>query len=311
MRRDETVAIDVLRRAGLSHQGVLGSGVEGTVVDLGDGTVAKVWSGRTVADLTALAEFYDAVLQRRRGASAVAMPHILDVRDVGGTPVTVERRLSGDPVWRPDGTSPAPKASEVDAIIDALAALADIPGDPAFRTLPMLADEPAFDPTTPFELELAALVVRRAERFSAPLRAALPDLEALVADTVTALHGLDPATPTLIHGDLVAGNVLTSGTHATAVLDFGFMSTSGDPAFDAALAASIFDMWGPRAREVERTLDRALASAFEHDHRRYSIYRAAYALTTACCFGTELTEGHFAWCIAMASRPDVRDELRG
>ena len=307
---DATDVMDVLRRAGLSHQGILGSGIEGTVADLGDGTVAKVWSGRSLAALAVLREFYDAVFERRPSTSEIAMPHILDLRDVGGTPVTIEQRLSGNPVWRADGTSPDLTANQVDAMIEALAALSEIPGDPAFRTLAMLPDEQPFDPTAPFEWELAALVLRRAERFAVPLRVALPDVDAVLADTVDALHGLQTATPTLIHGDLIAGNVLTSGGHATAVLDFGFMSTAGDPAFDVAMTASLFDMWSPRVREVERELDRAFAAAFAHEDRRYSIYRAAYALTTACCFGTNLSEGHFAWCVSMLNRPDVRDSLR-
>lgn len=302
--------MDVLRRAGLSHRGVLGAGIEGTVVDLGDGTVAKVWSGRSLADLAVLREFYDSVFERRPGTSAVAMPHLLDLQDVGGTPVTVEQRLSGDPVWRADGTSPEPTASQIDAMVEALAALSDIPGDPAFRALPMLPDEPAFDPTAPFESELAALVTRRAERFATPLRVEIPDLDAVLSETVAALLGLDPAISTLVHGDLIGGNVLTSGTHATAVLDFGFMSTAGDPAFDAAVAASVFDMWGPRAREVEQELDRVFVSAFAHDHRRYWVYRAAYGLTTACCYGTDLTDGHFAWCVKLLNRPEVREALR-
>lgn len=196
-------------------------------------------------------------------------------------------------------------------MVEALAALADIPGEPAFRTLPMLPDEPPLHPSAPFESELAALVTRRVERFATPLRLAIPHLDEVLAATVAALHGLRPAAPTLVHGDLIAGNVLTSGTHATAVLDFGFMSTAGDPAFDAALTASFFDMWGPRAREVEHELDRAFMSAFAHDHRRYWIYRAAYALTTACCYATDLSDGHFAWCVNMLDRPEVQASLRG
>jgi aminoglycoside phosphotransferase (APT) family kinase protein len=65
-----------------------------------------------------------------------------------------------------------------------------------------------------------------------------------------------------VHGDLIAANGLRSGAHATAILDFGLLSTAGDPAFDAAIAASIYDMRGPRARDVERVLDRALIAAF-------------------------------------------------
>lgn len=300
----------VLQRAGLTHKGLLGSGVEGTVADLGDGTVAKVWSGRGLNDLQLLRDFYDAVYAARPADLAVAMPHILDLREVEGTLITVEQRLTGDPVWVADGTSPTLTAGHVDAMVEALAALAAIPGKPTFRALPMLPDEPPLDRNAPFETELAALVTRRAAQFETSLRAALPEVDAILADTVAALHGLRPATPSLVHGDLIAANVLASGAHATAVLDFGFLSTAGDAAFDAAITASCFDMWGPNARNVERQLDRAFESAFGHDHYRYSIYRAAYALTTACCFGTDLSEGHFAWCITLLSRSDVRDALR-
>lgn len=301
----------VLRRAGIRHRQVLGSGMEGTVVDLGGGTVAKVWSGRSLADLRVLREFHDEVFRRRPGTSTVAMPRILDLRDVDGTPVTIEQRMSGEPVWQADGTSPCLTTSHIDSMIEALAALAEIPGDPPLRSLRMLPDEPPFDPTAPFETELAALAARRATRFASQLRVALPDVDVLLTQTVEALHGIAPATPTLIHGDLIAANVMTSGGHASAVLDFGFLTTAGDPVFDAAVTASIFDMYGPRAREVERELDRAFLSTFTGDHRRYWVYRAAYALTTACCYGTDLSEGHFAWCVGMLDRPDVRASLRG
>lgn len=300
----------VLQRAGLNHQGLLGSGVEGIVADLGDGTVAKVWSGRGLTDLELLRDFYDAVYASRPSDLAIAMPHILELRDVDGTVISVEQRLSGDPIWVADGTSPTLTAGRVDALTEALAALAAIPGEPTFRALPMLPGEPPLDRHAPFETELAALVTRRATRFKTPLSVALPDVDTILTDTVAALHALRPATPSLVHGDLIAANVLASGAHATAVLDFGFLSTAGDPAFDGAIAASCFDMWGPSAQDVEHELEQAFVSAFRHDHHRYSIYRAAYALTTACCFGTDLSEGHFAWCITMLRRSDVRDAVR-
>lgn len=310
MRGEEAKAMLVLQRAGLNHKGLLGSGVEGIVADLGDGTVAKVWSGRGLSDLELLRDFYDAVYASRPPDLAITMPHILELRDVDGTFITVEQRLSGEPIWVADGTSPTLTTGRIDAMTEALAALAAIPGEPSFRALPMLPDEPPLASSAPFETELAALVTRRATRFEMPLSAALPDVDTILTDTVAALHALRPATPSLVHGDLIAANVLTSGAHATAVLDFGFLSTAGDAAFDAAIAASCFDMWGPSARDVERELEQAFLSAFEHDRHRYSIYRAAYALTTACCFGTDLSEGHFAWCITMLKRADVQDAVR-
>ena len=310
VRGQDVEAILVLQRVGLTHKGLLGSGVEGTVVDLGDGRVAKVWSDRRLTDLELLRDYYDALNAARPADRAVAMPRILELRDFEGTLITVEQRLIGRPLWVADGTSPHLTAAHVDAMTEALAALAAVPGEPALRVLPVLPDEPPFNQTAPFETELAALVTRRTTLFKTSLRSALHDVDAVLNDTVAALHALRPAIPTLVHGDLIAANVLSYEAHATAVLDFGFLSTAGDPAFDAAIAASCFDMWGPSAQDIERQLDRAFASAFGHDHRRVSIYRAAYALTTACCFGTDLSDGHFAWCITMLDRPDVRDAVQ-
>jgi aminoglycoside phosphotransferase (APT) family kinase protein len=298
----------VLQRAGLRTGRLLGSGIEGTVADLGDGTVAKVWSGRTRAELEHLRDFYDVVHEARTGA--VAMPHILDVRATDNMIITVEERLPGEPVWVADGTSPDLGNTHIDAMIEALAALSAVPGEPALRSLPILPDESPLDPVAPFETELAELVTRRVTRFYGSLRAGVPDLDTVLEATVAALHALQAATPTLVHGDLIAANVLASRNHATAVLDFGFLSTAGDPAFDAAIAASCFDMYGPHATEVEQELDRAFTSAFRHDPERLATFRAAYALITACCFGNDLSDGHFAWCVTMLGRPDVREAVR-
>lgn len=302
-------ALETLRRAGLRHRGVLGAGMEGTVVDLGDGTVAKVWSGRRLADVAGLRTFLDAVHEGRPSNSSVDMPRILDLRDVEGTPVTIEQRHSGTPVWRADGSSPQLTTRHIAVMVEALAALAAIPGHASLRTLPIIVGEPPFAANAPFETELAGLVMRRGTRFSAPLRATLPEVDDLISNTVGSLHRLHPATPALIHGDLIAANVLVTDGRASAVLDFGFLTTSGDPLFDVAITASIFDMYGPDAAKVEHELDRAFSDAFGNDPHRRAIYRAAYALATACCYGTDLSEGHFSWCVNMLNRPEIREAL--
>ena len=310
MRGGESRALEVIRRAGLLEVGVLGAGVEGVVVDLGNGTVAKVWSSRSREDLERLQTFYDGIEAARPAPAIVALPHIERILDVDGTLVTVERRLRGEPVWRPDGSSPDLSTADIDAVVEALATLAAIPGTAALRALPVLSDEPPFRPSAPFERELADLLTRRVSRFESALAVALPDLHGIAHGTITALESLAPATPTLVHGDLIAANVLVAEEGATAVLDFGFLSTAGDPAFDSAITASIYDMWGPRAREVEVRLDDVLAAAFGHDRHRLMVYRAAYALVTACCFGANVSDGHFSWCISMLTRTDVRDAVR-
>ena len=296
----------VLAAVGVSAGELLGAGVEGSVFDLRDGTVAKVWTHRTLAELDSLRAFYDAVAA---AGPAVETPRILRVLSAEDVVVSVEARLSGEPVWRADGSSPDLTTAQIDAMIAALIALADIPAVPAFRSLPILPDEAPPPADLAFEAALAGLVERRVRRFGAALRAALPSIHELADQTCERLRGLSPAAARLVHGDLIAANVLTRGRSASAILDFGFLTTAGDPAFDAAVAASCFDMYGPRSRETERDLDAAFAPVFGYDRRRLAIYRAAYALATACCFGDTLDEGHFAWCIAMVSRPAVAEAL--
>jgi aminoglycoside phosphotransferase (APT) family kinase protein len=122
------------------------------------------------------------------------------------------------------------------------------------------------------------------------------------------LEALPSVPPALVHGDLIPMNIHVDGAgRPVAVLDFGFLSAIGDPAFDAAITASIFDMYGPLAAKREAILDEALATP---DVVRRSIYRAAYALATANCFSASGSDGHFAWCVRMLERSDVQDALR-
>ena len=96
----------------------------------------------------------------------------------------------------------------------------------------------------------------------------------------------------------------------SALLDFGFFTNTGDPAFDAAVTASIYDMYGPDAGRIEERLDREFAERFDYDRDRIGVYRAAYALSTSNCFSHSGRDGHFAWCIKMLMRNDIRSALQ-
>ena len=112
-----------------------------------------------------------------------------------------------------------------------------------------------------------------------------------------------------MHSDLVPGNILMRSGHPSAILDFGFMSTIGDPAFDAAITASIYDMYGPDAHQNETRLEDAITERFGYELERLDIYRAAYALITADSFSPSGSDGHFDWCRRMLQRRGVRVAL--
>jgi len=295
-----------LHDLGREPQAVVGAGMEGTVVALADGSIVKVWHRRARQELETLEIFYDAV-----GAAGLsfAVPEIVEVLWLADRWATVEVRLEGQPLWEAPGVSPPLDVSQVEAIIAVLAALADVRPTPDMAILPVLEDEAAFDASAPFAASLAALVKSRAAKHEAALAARLADLDALVAAVIDHLGRLSPVPPALVHGDLVPQNILAANGHPTAVLDFGFLSTIGDPSFDAAITASISDMYGPAAAHSEARLDEAVIARFGYEPARLATYRAAYALATANCFSASGSDGHFEWCMRVLERPSVREAL--
>ena len=258
--------------------------------------MVKVWHHRPVEELEALQAFYDAV------ALPVRTTRVLDVLRVGDRWASVEPHLAGEPLTAEAGDP------DVEAMADVLDALAGAPVHPALTTLPALPGEPALDVGAGFEAGLADLVEGRV---TPVLATAVPGLPDLVAAVTARLRSLPPAPPALVHGDLIAANVLVDERRRpAAVLDFGFLTTVGDPAFDAAVTSSIFDMYGDGARRTEARLEHAFTRRRGHDPARLAVHRAAYAIVTATCFSASGSDGHFAWCVAMLARPDVRRCLR-
>ena len=303
-----TTWTDFLRRSGFRPTVVLGSGMEGTVVDVGDDLVAKIWRRRTARELEALKTFYDAVAAAGPG---LRTPRIHQVLRLDDQLATVETRLHGSPLTGPADRGLVLGDAAVSVITDVLAALAALPPQPGMGVLPVLEGEAPFDAeATPFAASLAGLVERRVKEFHQPLSARLAQLDAVASAVVDRLGELSAERLSLVHGDLIPANILVDGTaRPQAVLDFGFLTTLGDPAFDAAVTASIFDMYGPHAAESEAVLDEAVADRFGYAPRRLAVYRAAYALVTSNCFSASGSDGHFEWCARMLERPQVLEAL--
>lgn len=325
MNESET-ARRALAAAGYEPGPLLGSGMEGEVIDLGHELVAKVWHTRGRDDLLARQHFTEALADVAAGdPTRSVLPAVREVVEVGGRWATVERRLPGRPLRVAAGAEPGVEQGvvtevETDCLVQALVALAAVRPHPDLAALPVLPGEAPFDPAVPFERSLAGLVARRTVASAGPLATGLPHLPALMDAVTTRLRDLEPAAPGLVHGDLVPANVLVEqtagGLTTSGVVDVGFLTTLGDPAFDVAVTASVFDMYGPHARESERLLDEALAAAWggrpagcDLGPERLATYRAAYALATATAYSPLGQDGHFTWCVAMLERPEVRDVL--
>lgn len=289
--------------AGRGQPGVrrIGVGAEGAVYRLGDGRVVKVWTGRSPTGLTV--QVYADIARHRL---PFATPEIFEVREHEGVVVSYERELPGTPMRGDVAGGELGHELPVhhkSALLAVLRGLASVPGTDAMRRLTVQGDDrPLWQDHDRFQDALAALVGRATSRHGSDLSAHVPDFEAGVARTLGALRSLPDAPVTAIHGDLVPPNIHTDAVgRPVAVLDFGFCTTAGDPAFEAAVTAAIWDMYGPYAEEHTAELSRLFARELGYAPATLAVYQAVYALVTFDLFGLDDGDGHFRWCAQLLS----------
>jgi len=298
---------DALRSAGhpVDEFRVLGRGMEGTVVAIGQGLVVKLWSHRGADHLHRLRTFYDSVAT---SGLRLAAPRVLDVVPVGERWATVELLLTGAPLRAGMSAVESPITDDaVSCVLEVLDLLAATEPAAGLDVLPALNGQPPLG--QPFAGGLADLVLRRVKASRELLLAALPDVDQSLEAVGQGLEALGPRPTALVHGDLVPANVLVAAGSPVGLLDFGFLTAVGDPAFDAAVAASVHDMYGVHGAATESVLDHAVADRFGYPPGLLDLYRAAYALATATVFSADGSDGHFAWCVALLRRPRVRTAL--
>lgn len=288
----------------------LATGVEGAIYDLGDGLIAKVWRERRAAELERMRSFYVDVAA---AGLPFGTPEILHVEDIGGTALTYERKLPGEPLQLRLGVADreiGPSAAR--CVIDVLRALATVPGSTSMRQVAVLDEErPLWADTDTFCSALLALLGRRAARFGPVIRKHLPDFDRRYAALQERLATLGTCPDTVVHGDLFGGNILVDDQNRPlAVLDFGFLATAGDPRLDAAITASVMNMYGPHALSITRDLTARFARDFGYPAEVLLIYQAVYAVATSNAFTPDGSDGHFAWCIAQLRRADISEALR-
>jgi aminoglycoside phosphotransferase (APT) family kinase protein len=281
----------------------LGHGMEGTVFSLGDGMVAKVWSHRSAAELEPVRAFY---AELRAADPAVRTPYVLSVEDVGGTAVSVEEHLDGALLQEriPADAGHLPRVA-VDAVGRCLEALRDVPATPASRALPVLGEPRPFRTAgDTFTAALLDLVERRVAAAEGPMVAAVPDLARRCGLLRDRLAELAPVADTVLHGDLFGKNVLVDAFgEPTAMLDFGFLTTAGDPRLDAAITSGVMDMYGAHADDITAATTDRLADRLGYDRDVLVLYRAAYAAVTCTLFGDGPHDGHFRWCVRRLLEP--------
>jgi hypothetical protein len=301
--------IGYLRAQGHPHVEPLATGMEGAVYRLGRGLVAKVWGKeKPHTELLALQRFY---AELARESLPFATPEMIDVARVDGTSVTIERELSGRPLqdhMSEGGERVVGPAQEcVCIVLESLAVAGDLA---SAHALPVLSEGEPFRNDLDWPTALVALLDRRVQRFGPQLRAAVGDFDDVHDLIVRWIRAMTPRQAAVIHGDICGVNILVDEElRPAAVLDWGFLSTAGDPAFDASVAAGVFDMYGPEARKVDDELVDLFEQRLKIPRDELLAYRAAYAVATSNAYDPDGRDGHFDWCVSALNRLDIRDAL--
>lgn len=291
-------------RWGYGRAQLLGQGMEGVVHRLPGGLIGKAWFARTPVQVRGLAAFYDELADQDL---PFATPRMIAVHEYRGRAFSIERELTGTSLEAMVQVGRLHTAAARRAVVQVVAALGRTGAGPATRALPVLDEENALRrPGHAWGQDVAALVERRTTRFRPVLEQAVPDVGRVVA-AVLGLLDHTPAPEQIVHGDICPENILVDEVgRPTAVLDWGFCTTAGDTAFDAATAAGFFDMYGPRAGEHDRALTELMVQELGADRERMLLYRAVYALASANAYSPTGDDGHFAWCVGTFARRDVR-----
>jgi len=289
---------------------LLGQGMEGLVYQIDQERVAKVWYGESQASLERTQAFYDALADKPFG---FAVPRIHEVCVIEGRCLTIEQRLAGTNMTDrlADGRTTIEEARRT--FVDILADLAKSGPLPEGRALSVIDESVSlYDGADDFPEVLAALTERRVARFGRVLDPAVENLDKKLEALGERLREIDSGRRSVIHGDMILANILLDDAGApSAVLDWGFFTTEGDPVFDASVAASIFDMYGEAALETELGLYAQIEERLGYQREALLVYRAAYSMITANAYDAEGKDGHFAWCAAALNRPDVVQALLG
>jgi aminoglycoside phosphotransferase (APT) family kinase protein len=270
----------------------LGGGMDGAVYALDEHLVAKVWRRRGRVELLEIQAFYEWLAGAGVG---FATPRIVEVWEEEGAAVTVEERLPGvplDQVRPPDG--PLDPAA-VECMLDVLAGLRGAGAPPG---------------SAPWPRALGEMVERALAGSGELLRAQVPGFEAMVGRLHELIAGLEVEEPAALHTDLIPANVLVDDSlRPLAVLDFGLLAQAGDPLFDLAVTASVYEMYGPGAAAVEAAIKEAAARRWDLPPDRLALYRAVYAIATATLYDLAGKDGHFRWCTKILNRPEVKTLL--
>ena len=285
----------------------LATGMEGAVYTLVPfKLVAKIWSNSNTEKARRQKRFYECLAG---AATDIQTPEIFEIHVIDSKVVTIEKFLGGVLLEEYLSRDAAhADASGVDAILGVLRFLRSVPVG--------LFDSSIFDPdwsaapAEPWGNFLQRMVSRRLGRYREQLQADITDLPRMEAAVGSFLATRNGAKLGLIHGDLCSSNVMADAERRpVSVFDFSFLSSIGDPLFDASISSSIFNMYGAHAGKIDKEVLDVFTKSLGYDRNVLVAYKAVYALLTSNIYSEPGTDGHYRWCVDILRRGDVRSSL--
>ncbi len=299
---DRKIAEEALRQLNFRPRFVA-SGMEGYVFDIGNALLAKVWIKKVPLEIQQLRSFY---AQLRKKLLPFATPLIHEVvKTHSGFTISLEEQLAGVSLKsilernRESDVLSQKGIGAVFSVVDALRTIGDVP---AARDLALINEPSLWTPGATWGTVLGDFVTLRVNKHKTILHRVVSNFERKVNQVVFLLKALNVAPLGVIHGDICTENVLVDEATMTltGLLDFGFLTTSADPLFDAVISALIFDMYSPRSLAVRENLREAYSRKIGQPFREvYPLYKAAYALATSNAYSEDGEDGHFRWCVGI------------
>jgi aminoglycoside phosphotransferase (APT) family kinase protein len=303
---------EVLYRSGFDPQ-FIAAGMEGFVFDIGNALLAKVWIKKSYGEVAQLRSFYSQLREKHLPFATPRIHEVLESQD--GSVISIEDRLSGVSIKSIlEGSS----ADEVlykkgmDAVVMVVESLGAIGDIPVTRELSLLGERSLWTPNSTWNTVLGEIVNLRANRYKAVLEKSVRNFEQKVTRLVALLNALHISRVGVVHGDICPENVLVDEATTTPIslLDFGFLTTSADPFFDAIISILIFDMYSPHRQKARESLWNRYSQNLGQPFRDiYPLYKAAYALMTSNAYSEDGNDGHFRWCVDILNDEETRKAL--
>ncbi|MCX6049497.1 MAG: aminoglycoside phosphotransferase family protein [Chloroflexi bacterium] len=302
----------ILQRYNLTPADLLGQGMEATVYRYDPAHVLKIYQGTANLErLQTLQTFYTALDPR---AAQLQLPQILELEQVDGALLTIEKYFPGRPMAAIVAQATAQQLPQLfDAYLQAALELQKVRISPK-PTRYKLFDEQGLSACAAgdFHAFLGRWLTVQVQAIGQPLARNVQEFPGKLARLHAVLAQPYRGALGIVHGDFFPGNLLLDQTHTvTALIDFGLFTMFGDPLFDIATGWVFFDMYDEYKLNIRaRLLDFILAKLGAHILGRLQLYVLLFSILGANAY-SNCTDGHYAWCVMNLNDPSLWKAIDG